>query len=382
MPRHPLYLHFPRHICIALSEAPGLRLPNTFWVQSRVLRWDEHFPSSSQLTERPRSRSPAALCHPWPKTPCAPGAGAGAELRRQPQMLVLGTAGAPARPEGPLACLHAPTRMGMAPRCCTEPTFERKASNLILRTPSIAFSPPRMQTAVLWCCLCSTLEPAWLWMGAAVVPGVRWLLALLVWGSLNRLLVLLKLSLLNSLHIILSLCFFSLHFATGAGCFPHVSKASRGALIIAVLLEQRVTDPETAPHWGSAPAVPSSSPGSSRSHFCLIPGGLRAAAAGCTRAVAQPWGLVCSQAIKAICKYSPVRGWLCPLLSAEMGARSQRGAGELLEAVGGDQGSVPPALLGSAGRTPAPAACRGICCWRDAVLVLRKSRASVWQLQK
>lgn len=123
-------------------------------------------------------------------------------------MLVLGTAGAPARPEGPLACLHAPTRMGMAPRCCTEPTFERNASNLILRTPSIAFSPPRMQTAVLRCCLCSILEPPWLWTGPAVIPGVRWLLALLVWGSLNQLLVLLKLSHLNSLHIILSLCFF------------------------------------------------------------------------------------------------------------------------------------------------------------------------------
>lgn len=65
-----------------------------------------------------------------------------------------------------------------------------------------------------------------------------------------------------------------------------------------------------------------------------------------------------------------------------MGARSQSGAGELLEVLGGDQGSVPPALLGSAGRTPAPAACQGICRWRDAVLMLRKSRASAWQLQK
>lgn len=280
-------LHFPRHACIALFEAPGLHLPNTFWVQSRVLSWGEHFPSGvfqvSWLTEQPHSRSPAALCHPWPKPPCAPGAGAGAELRRQPQMLALGTAGAPARPEGPLACLHDPTRTGMAPRCCTEPTFERKASNLIPGTPSIsfAFSPPRMQTAELRCCLRSVSEPVWLWTGAAVVPGVRWLLAPLIWGCLNRLLVLLTLSHLNSMHILLCLRFFSLRFATRASCFSHVSEASRGALIIAVLLEQRIGDPETAPHRGSAPAVPSSSPSSSHAHFCPVPSGLRAAAAGC-----------------------------------------------------------------------------------------------------
>jgi len=56
-------------------------------------------------------------------------------------MLGLGTAGARARPEGPLTQLPEPTRKGMAPRCCTKPTFGKKKSMIFSSGPQALTFP-------------------------------------------------------------------------------------------------------------------------------------------------------------------------------------------------------------------------------------------------